>query len=195
MADKITRRSNNSSSSKDTTITRTQRTNYNAQEIRENQKDTEEEQQEYLENKNIQNQPVKYRIGSVITLGLLFVAGFFDVLELVLDLIGTAGFGVGVVIGYIKDGVSFVFFPLTFFILRAPFWKGKKAKKKMIAMVSSFIISLIPWLGAFMPETLIAVAVTTYLTRSEDKERSESAKGGARKNIVRAKRDMGKNRG
>lgn len=191
MKESITRRSNNSTPTQDTNTTRTRRDNYSAQNIRNNQpSDSEfEESNERIDNTS-QNQPVKYRIGSVATLMLLFIAGFFDVLEVALDAIGTAGFGVGVVIGYLKDAISFVFFPFIFFVLRAPFWKGKKAKKKMIAMVTGFLISIVPWLGAIMPETLISVAVTTYLTRSEDKSRAKNAVGDLGKNIVRAKRIM-----
>lgn len=194
MKDTITRRSNNSSSPEDTKVTRTQNTNYNAQDIRDNTNRETEEATEYSRERNSgvnrapENQPIKYRIGILVSLGLLFVAGSFDVLELILDLVGSGGFGIGVIIGYIKDAISFFFFPLVFFILGAPFWKGTKAKKKIIAMVSSFIISLIPWLGAAMPETFIAVAVTIYLTRSEDRGRLKYAVGDAGKNIIRAKR-------
>ena len=193
MADTITRRSNNSSSVRDTNVTRSQRGTYEAQDIRENSNTeseqwTEESNEYQRTNPPVQNQPVKYRVGTLITLGLLSIAAAFDVLELFLDVIGTKGFGIGVIIGYVKDAVGFVFFPLVFFLLGVPFWKGKKAKKKIIAMVSSFIVGLIPWLGAALPETFIAVAVTIYLTRSEDKGRAKYSTGDATKNIARARR-------
>lgn len=195
MVDKITRKSNNSNSTKGGTVTRT-RTNYNAQNIRDtsnsNNEELEtlsEEESGYRESENtFQNKPVKYRIGALVSLGLLFVAGYLDIIELVIDLAGTALAGVGVVVGYIKDAFTLFIFPSIFFILGVPFWKGKKAKKKMTAMVSGFAISLIPWVGAFMPETLVSVAVTIYLTRAEDRERVGRGTSNSASKITRARR-------
>lgn len=132
---------------------------------------------------------VQYRIGA--TLGLLFgvFALFLDGAEILLDLGGTAIGGVGVAIGYLKDFAVLVLLPLGFTIVGAPFWKGRKAKKKMITMISAFLISLVPWLGAAMPETFVGVVATIYLTRKEDYENAqEQAQGALKSNITRAKR-------
>lgn len=130
---------------------------------------------------------VKYRISLFTSAILLFFAFQLEVTELVLDLAGTTLGFVGVIIGYAKDFIALFFFP-TFFLLKgAPFWKGRKAKKKIIAMVSSFIISFFPWFGAFMPETLLDVAITIYLTRKEDREKVQKQNITDR-NITRFKR-------
>jgi len=133
-----------------------------------------------------EKEPVRYRIGAVAGLMLGMVSLFLDATELTLDLAGTFLGGIGVVIGYAKDFGTLILLPGIFFVLGAPFWKGRKAKKKMVTMVSGFILSLIPWVGAFLPETTIATIVTIYLTRKEDKE--GVAKVSLAKNIVRAKR-------
>lgn len=128
----------------------------------------------------------KLRIGNMMAIILLLIAAFFDLTEFALDLAGTFLAGFGVVIGYVKDVTSLLFFPTAFLLLGAPFWKGRKAKKKIIAMVTAIIVSAIPWLGAIMPETLISVAVTIYLTRLEDNPKDTMDT--VNKNIVRAKR-------
>lgn len=137
-------------------------------------------------NINIVEPKNKPRIGIVVSIILLYIASMFDAAELALDLAGTALGGVGVVIGYIKDTLSFLFFPTIFWLLGVPFWKGRKAKKKMVAMITGFLISLIPWVGAFLPETFISVLVTILLTRSEDK--GIDAEKSLNQNIVRARR-------
>lgn len=182
-----TRRSGSSTSGEGENVTRSSRNNYNAQEIRNNSSSQDDDQQEY-ENTSSQNKTVKYRIGSAAAISLIFVAGFLDITELALDLGGTFLAGVGVVFGYLKDFATIVLIPGMFTLLGAPFWKGKKAKKKMATMVTSFLISLIPWIGGIMPETVISVVVTIYLTRQEDrgKVQRESFKNIAK--ITRRKR-------
>lgn len=135
-----------------------------------------------------QKQEVQYRIGIVSALLLMYIGINLDAIELALDLIGTAGFGVLVVIGYIKDFVSIIIVPLIFFVLGAPFWKGRKAKKKMVTMVSGFLISLIPWVGAFMPETTLSILATILYTRSEDKEIAKETFKQRGEKITRSKR-------
>lgn len=135
----------------------------------------------------IRGQSIKYRIGLVMSIVLVGSAMNFDFFELILDLVGTKGGFVLVIIGYLKDFASLIFFPTIFFILGAPFWKGKKAKKKMIAMVTAFLISAIPWIGAVMPETTVAVATTIHLTRKEDREKAKE-KGLVASTITRTKR-------
>lgn len=142
-----------------------------AKRIRENVKNNIEE--DSFEGSVSQAQPVKYRIGMLISLILLLVATFLDITELILDLAGTFLGGVGVVIGYIKDFFTIVILPFAFLLLKAPFWKGKKAKKKMAVMIGGFVTSLIPWVGAFLPETLASVWITIRLTRKEDEEKSQ----------------------
>lgn len=132
---------------------------------------------------------VQYRIGAVVSLLLIILAIFLDITELVLDLAGSFLFGFGVVIGYAIDFAKVVLIPIIFLINGAPFWKGRKAKKKMIAMVTAFIISIIPWVGATMPETLVGVLVTLHFTRKEDVERAqEKAQSVVNSGITRARR-------
>jgi predicted branched-subunit amino acid permease len=101
-----------------------------------------------------------------------------------LDLIS---FGIG---GIIKDIAQIVFFPAVFFILKAPFWKGKKASKKIIAMVIGALTGFIPYVSTIMPEVAISVFMTVYLTRKEDKEALDDPDVAKRrdKNITRYKR-------
>jgi hypothetical protein len=150
--------------------------------------ETSDDYEENYDNSSVpsSNESKKMRIGNFVALLLIMIAAFFDISELILDLAGTLLGGVGVVIGYLKDAVAFVFFPVVFWALGAPFWKGRKSKKKIIAMVSGFLISLVPWLGAFMPETLVSVAVTIFFTRAEDK--GKDAEKSINTNVVRAKR-------
>lgn len=150
--------------------------------------DSEDEYDEDVENYGNASAPkdVKYRIGYFTALILLIIAALFDVSELILDVAGTFLAGVGVVLGYIKDAISFLFFPLVFWALGAPFWKGRKAKKKVIAMITGLLISLLPWIGALLPETIISVFVTIYFTRAED--RNADPVDSLNKDIVRAKR-------
>ncbi len=155
-----------------------------------NSEDTESDE-EFDDNYNTSTKPdkVHYRIGNFVGLILLLIAAMFDLTELVLDLAGTMLAGVGVVLGYIKDAISLVFFPTVFLFLGAPFWKGRKAKQKVITMLTAFLISAIPWLGAFMPETLIGVAVTIFFTRVEDKGTTvEGEMKSVNDKITRAKR-------
>lgn len=133
-----------------------------------------------------EKKPVTYRIGITVGAVLCLIAAYFDILELVLDATGTVLGGVGVVIGYAKDVFTNIFFPVVFLLLGAPFWKGKKAKKKMITMITAAIISFIPEIGALMPETLIAVFVTIYYTRAED--RGKNPERELLRNFVRSKR-------
>lgn len=133
----------------------------------------EEEEDGGFDEGGSEGQVVKYRIGKIAMLFLIALGVYLDLLELVIDLAGTLAAGVGVVIGYIKDFFTLFIIPAIFLLLRAPFWKGRKAKKKMVSMVTSFLVSLIPWIGAFLPETTISIAVTIYLTRKEDKEKVE----------------------
>ena len=133
-----------------------------------------------------ENEPVNYRIGLFAAILISILAIFLDITELALDLAGTFLGGFGVVIGYFKDFSTIILMPGIFFILGAPFWRGRKAKKKMITMVTAGVISFIPWLGAFMPETFIATVVTIYLTRKEDKEGYQ--KKSLASNISRARR-------
>jgi hypothetical protein len=130
-----------------------------------------QEEDAFIPNQNAQS--VKYRVGSLVTLLLLLFATFLDGAELLLDLVGTALGGVGVVIGYIKDFLTVIVLPSIFLFLKIPFWKGKKAKKKMAMMIGSFLASLIPWVGAFLPETLASVWVTLRLTKKEDEEKAQ----------------------
>lgn len=173
MDSNITRRARNSSSQESDTVTREQRSNENYRVSRvQNQSDEMIDGGSEQENVNQEKPYVRYRIGAVAGLLLGSLALFLDLVELVMDLGGTLLAGVGVVFGYIKDFFTLLIIPFMFFILGAPFWKGRKAKKKMIAIVTGFLISLIPWAGALLPETTISVLVTIYLTRKEDKEKA-----------------------
>ncbi len=112
-------------------------------------------------------------IGIFVGALLSFFALFLDITELLLDAAGTLLAAVGVVFGYLKDFTTLIILPALFWALGAPFWKGRKAKKKMISMVSAFLVGLVPWLGAVMPETLISVMVTIHLINQEADEEPE----------------------
>ena len=141
-----------------------------------------------------QKPEVQYRIGIVSALLLIYLGINLDAIELALDLIGTVGFGVLVIIGYIKDFITVIIVPLIFFVLGAPFWKGKKAKKKMITMISAFIVSLMPWVGALMPETTLSIVATILYTRSEDRDMAKKALTKKGEAITRLKRMREKRR-
>lgn len=123
-------------------------------------------------------------------IALTFIAVLFDVSEFALDFIGTWGAGIFVLIGWAKDVVAFFFFPLTFWVLKIPPWKGRAARKKMVTLGSAWVVSLIPWLGAVMPETIISVVVTLYLTWKEDM--LDSKKNSLKRKYLRAKRIVGR---
>jgi hypothetical protein len=131
-----------------------------------------------------EKQEVEYRIGILMGMGLVMIGFAFDIFEILLDLIS---FGIG---GIIKDIAQIVFFPAVFFILKAPFWKGKKASKKIIAMVIGALTGFIPYVSTIMPEVAISVFMTVYLTRKEDKEALDDPDVAKRrdKNITRYKR-------
>ena len=141
-----------------------------------------------------QKPEVQYKIGIVASLLLVYLGINLDALELALDLIGTAGFGVLVVIGYIKDFITIIILTLIFAVLGAPFWKGRKAKKKMVTMISAFIISFIPWVGGVMPETTISIITTILFTCSEDRENAKEMSEKKREGVTRSKRIREKRR-
>lgn len=147
-------------------ITRASRLRQNVEDL-----NIEDEYFEGGENNGGDTPSIKYRIGAVMSLVLGLIASMLDLTEFALDFGGTLFAGVGVVFGYIKDAITIVVIPFIFWILGAPFWKGRKVKKKIITMVTAFLISLAPWIGGVMPETLVSTAVTIYLTRKEDKEK------------------------
>lgn len=159
MENQITRRSNNAGSTRDSTITRTRR---NAP-VSESQ----DESVEIDSNNSSQPQEINYRVGTVVSLGLIFLAGFFDLVELILSVF-TAGAG-----GYIKDFAAMFLFPGLFWIVGVPFWKGNKKIQKIVTMVIAFIVSFIPYLSDIMPELLISVVVTLGYTRLEDRFTSQ----------------------
>lgn len=129
------------------------------------------------------------KIGLVASFFLLYLALVTEVLEFALDAAGTSAAGVGVLIGILIDLIRWVLLPVIFIFLGAPFWKGRKAKKKMTAMLSGLIIELVPWLGGVAPATLISVASTIYITNKEAKGQSANASAESlERNIVRAKR-------
>lgn len=105
---------------------------------------------------------------------LVYIAFLCDLVELALDSAGTAAGVVMVVVGYLKDGFSLIFFPTAFFLLGAPPWKGRKAKQKLITLGTGFLISLVPWVGAILPETTISVLVTILFVYAEDRGISAS---------------------
>jgi hypothetical protein len=119
-------------------------------------------------------------------MGLTFLAVLFDVSEFALDFIGTWGAGIFVLVGWIKDIFVFFFFPLAFWMLGIPPWKGRAAKKKMVTLGVAWVASLVPWFGAVMPETTVAVATTVYLTWLEDLE--DYKKESLKKSYLRARR-------
>lgn len=145
-----------------------------AQNFRKDLVDNVDAEQEEFSNGRMSTQ-VQYRIGLGVGIILVTFAGLLDVIELVLDIIGTKLAIVGVVFGYIKDFFTIIIFPIIFLLLRAPFWKGKKAKKKLAVMIGAAIVSLIPWIGAFTPETFAGVLITIYLTRKEDEEKAQTS--------------------
>lgn len=133
---------------------------------------------------------VNYRIGMAAAVFMIGFGLLLDGSEIILDLAGTLLGGVGVVLGVLVDILKFTVLPTLFVINRAPFWKGKKVKKKIASMAAAFIIGFIPWVGAAAPETAIGTAVTVYLTRKEDKEKAgeDTMENKIGRNITRAKR-------
>ncbi len=129
-------------------------------------------------------QQIKYRISIVLGLVLVLIAGVFDLVEIILDLVGVG------IAGYIKDFAQIIFFPSIFLVLKAPFWKGKKATKKIVATITYTLVSFIPGISTILPEVTIGVFMTVYYTRKEDAEARldpETARRGKR-NITRFKR-------
>ena len=131
--------------------------------------------------------PKKQRIGLLLAVLLVIIAVIFDIAEIILDI---AGAGVA---GTIKDIAQTIFFPVVFFILKAPFWKGKKKAKKMISMITTFFVSYIPIISTILPEVAIGVALTIYFTRKEDKEGGDNIiQFPKNQNITRQKRERPK---
>lgn len=128
------------------------------------------------------DQEPKYRISFLAGAFLVFIAFVFDFVEIILDLFG---FGVA---GTIKDIAQIIFFPTVFFIFKAPFWKGKKKAKKIIAMLSSMFVAIIPILSTVAPEVTIGVLLTVYYTRKEDREGVNDKEQKQNRNITRPKR-------
>jgi hypothetical protein len=131
-----------------------------------------------------ENQEVEYRIGIIMGLGLVAIAFAFDFVEIILDLLSVG------IAGTIKDIAQVIFFPAVFLMLKAPFWKGKKAAKKMISMITAALVGFIPIISTIMPEVTISVMLTIYYTRSEDREVSSNPEAAKKlnKNITRYKR-------
>jgi Na+/proline symporter len=109
-----------------------------------------------------EKKPVKYRINILVGLALIAIAGYFDLIELILSLVSVGA------ASYIKDFAQIILFPVIFWVLKAPFWKGKRKAKKMISMLSGFFVALIPFVSDVLPEVMISVALTIYYTRKED---------------------------
>jgi hypothetical protein len=183
MEDKIIRKSLNSKSGNN--ISNDNKFENNSSIIRRRNSNLSLEEESSSDQRSSNTQIVQYRIGLGGALILIFLAVGLDVTEILLDVSGTLLGVVGVVIGYLKDFVALIILPGILLLLGAPFWKGRKAKKKIVTMISSFLISLIPWVGAIMPETTIGILVTIYLTRKEDKERIEVKN---KRKIIRSKR-------
>jgi hypothetical protein len=130
----------------------------------------------------------KYRISIIAGVIIVAFAGFLDLGELILDLVGTSAAGVGVVVGILIDFLKVIGLPTIFLFRKAPFWKGKKAKKKMVRMITAFLVGVIPGIGAILPETLIGTIATIILTRKEDNEKAGKTSLVSDRNITRAKR-------
>lgn len=111
---------------------------------------------------------VKYRIGLVTGFGLVLLSIFSDVLEIILFF----STGVG---GTIKDFVATYLYPLIFWVIGVPFWKGKKSKEKILTMLVTLGIGYVPFVSDFTPELTIGVILTILLTRAEDIYESKKA--------------------
>ncbi len=134
------------------------------------------------------SEKVKHRIGFFGTAILVYVAAYIDIAELTLDFAGTAAGGVGVVVGLLVDFAKIIVLPGLLILMKAPFWKGKKAKKKIATMITTFLVGAIPWIGAVLPETLIGTIATIIFTRKEDNEKMGGKGILNDRNITRAKR-------
>lgn len=142
-----------------------------------------EEMQEELES---ENPGPRQRISLLTAFGLTFLSILFDVAEFGIDMIGTAAGGIFVVVGLVLTVFSFFFWPLLFWLLGVPIWKGRNACKKIATQVTTILVEAVPWVGAFLPGTTIGTIVTIMFTWYEDK--GKNAKREVMRNIVRARR-------
>jgi hypothetical protein len=141
-----------------------------------NNSDVEDNSSGTLKNKR------KPRINILIAILLVYVAFMFDIIEVILDIVGV---GAG---GWIKDFIQIPFFAATFWFLGVPFWKGNKRLAKIITVVTTSIISLIPIVSTVLPEATIGVLITILYTRLEDKFENQKELAQATRNILRSKR-------
>lgn len=129
------------------------------------------------------SEPIKYRIGVVLGFCITALGLFFDIFEGILSLF-SAGTG-----GYLKDFASMLLFPAIFWFFGAPFWKGSKKHKKILTMVSGFVVALVPFLSDVLPELATSVLMTIVYTGQEDKENFfQKAEIKRNENITREKR-------
>lgn len=129
---------------------------------------------------------IKYRIG--IVLGVIFggIATLLEVLELIADIFSAGAAGT------IVDIVQTLFFIPAFWLIGAPFWKGQKAAKKMTTFIVTTLVSYVPYISSVLPEILIGVIITIYLTRQEDREIAKKSITTQSSNITRPKRERQK---
>lgn len=121
--------------------------------------DEYDEEEEMNSSTSVKRDP---RIGTVVAAILVFIAFVFDVLEVVLDIVGV---GIG---GFIKDFIQIPFFIIAFWALKVPFWEGRKRIAKIVAYVAMNIWALIPIVSTATPEATIGVLAIIVLSRIED---------------------------
>ena len=141
-----------------------------------NDSDVEDNASETYKNKK------KPRIGILVAMVLVYIAFMFDIIEVILDIVGV---GAG---GWIKDFIQIPFFATAFWVLGVPFWKGNKRLAKIITVITTSIISLLPIVSTVLPEATIGVLVTILYTRLEDKFENQKELVQATRNILRSKR-------
>lgn len=158
-----------------------------AQRMRNNQNEAYKESNEGLETGDQEvSGVVRYRIGIALSIIFVLIAALLDLVEIIVDIFS---FGAG---GTIIDIVQTVFSITAFLLVGAPFWKGKKAAKKITAFIVSTLVSYIPYISSVLPEIIIGVIITLYLTRQEDREKVQDAVLQENSNITRYKRERPK---
>jgi hypothetical protein len=140
---------------------------------------------------------MNYRIGTGKAMLIYGVAGFFDLIQMILVLItagvsgllqtffGLIGYGI-IWIMFATSGVGF--FPIKKAVGTLEKVKGvsgKASKNSLFVFITLMVLEFIPEIGSFTPSIIINSIMTVHSSREEDKAKNKQ--GVQNRNIIRQK--------
>lgn len=143
---------------------------------------------------------MNYRISTGKAMLIYGVAGFFDLVQMILVLItggvsglfqnffGLVGYGI-IWIMFATSGVGF--FPVKKAVgafEKAKSAAGKASKNSLFVFITLMVLEFIPEIGSFTPSIIINSIMTVISSREEDRAKKEE--GAQNENIIRQKNEI-----